>query len=274
MHWQIRNQEILLNHTLLMGVVNVTPDSFSGDGVLQKDAQSHAAVQLAAGVDILDIGAESSRPGALPLSIEEELARLQPVVSHALTLADAIVSVDTYKPQVAQWALEQGAHIINDIQGGRNEAMLEVVGEYKAGYVLMHMQGTPTTMQQRPTYDNIIDDLVAFFEERLAVAERYGVSRNHIMLDPGIGFGKTLEHNLEIIRQLPELRRRLPLPWLIGSSRKSFIGTLTGKKEPQDRAWGTAASVAIAAYNGAAAVRVHDVAAMKDVLLVADGIKN
>jgi len=257
-----------------MGVVNVTPDSFSGDGILNPEqAIVHAEHQIKRGANILDIGGESSRPGAQPLTVEEELARIEPIVQYLAEHTITPLSIDTYKPEVADTMLRLGAHIVNDIHGGRSNELLETVAKHQAGYILMHMQGDPTTMQNKPTYDNIIEELIAFFEERLAKAQSCGISNEQIMLDPGIGFGKTVEHNLTILRELPKLIQALPYPFLIGTSRKSFIGKLTRQEDPTQRVWGTAASVAIAIYNGAAAVRVHDVTEMTQVAQIADAIK-
>jgi dihydropteroate synthase len=258
-----------------MGIVNCTDDSFSGDGILNlEQAIAYSLSQHEAGADLLDIGGESSRPGATPLTATEELSRISPLISKLATNPEIILSVDTYKPEVASWALQNGAHIINDIHGGRDPEMLELISEHKAGYVIMHMQGEPTTMQTTPTYTNIIAELITFFEERVALAKKAGVLPEQIVLDPGIGFGKTLEHNLEILRNLDTLRGALPYPWLIGTSRKRFIGTLTGKEKPEERVLGTAASVALAIGSKASIVRVHDVSEMRDVVDVADGIIN
>jgi dihydropteroate synthase len=261
------------NRTKVMGVVNVTPDSFSGDGILDtKMAIDHALKLLKDGADILDIGGESSRPGAVKISVEEELERILPIVEFLTKNTGAMISVDTYKPEVAEKVLELGVQIINDITGLRDPKMAIVVAKYDAYVAIMHMQGDPSTMQTNPSYENIVEEICAFFEERIRVAKEAGISDDKIILDPGIGFGKTLEHNLEIIRNLGEFKKRFHYPILLGTSRKSFIGKITGKENPQDRVWGTAATIAIGINNGADIVRVHDVKEMIDVVSVSDVI--
>jgi dihydropteroate synthase len=273
MYLHVRGNIVDLTKTKIMGVVNVTPDSFSGDGILDPNmAIMYANTLLQDGADILDIGAESSRPGATPLSVEDELIRLTPVVE-AMVKMGTIISIDTYKPEVADRMLGIGAHLINDIHGGRSDMLLQAVAKHRAGYIIMHMKGDPVTMQDKPQYGDIVQDLIAFFEGRIARAKKNGISEAQIMLDPGIGFGKTAEHNLEIIRRLPELIAALPYPFMLGTSRKRFIGAITGVEKASERIWGTAATVAIGVCNGATAIRVHDVKEMIQVAKMAEALR-
>ena len=255
-----------------MGVINVTPDSFS-DGGLYLDPQAAIArgAELAsAGAEILDVGGESTRPGAQAVAVEEELARVGPVVA-ALSGAAVAVSIDTAKLAVAEAALDAGAEIVNDVTALRADPEIgELCAERGAGLVLMHMQGTPATMQVDPLYGDVVEDVKAFLATRVEVAIAAGVAEDRIWLDPGIGFGKTLEHNLELLRRLGELRS-LGRPLLIGTSRKSFIGILDRSPASQ-RLGGTIASCVLAAAEGADILRVHDVAAVGEALRVAAAI--
>jgi dihydropteroate synthase len=264
--------------TLIMGVLNVTPDSFSDGGKFLdvERAVEHAMEMARAGADIIDIGGESTRPGAAPVGVEEELRRVLPVVER---LRDLIVSVDTTKAAVAERALAAGARIVNDISALRFDArMVEVVRDAGAGAVLMHMQGTPQTMQHSPHYDDIIAEVRSFLAERVAFAESHGLKKTQIAVDPGIGFGKTVTHNLQILARLDEFGS-LGCPLLVGVSRKSFIGKLLApreagrKPETDGRLWGTAATVAWAVAQGAQIVRVHDVAEMTDVVRMVEAVK-
>ena len=255
-----------------MGVVNVTPDSFSDGGMyLDADAAiAHGKELVRDGADILDVGGESTRPGAEPVSADEERARIEPVV-RALAAAGHAVSIDTSKLAVATAALDSGASIVNDVTALRGDPDIgPLCAERGAGLVLMHMQGDPRTMQEAPAYDDVVDDVKAFLAERLGVAVGAGVVEERVWLDPGIGFGKTLEHNLELLRRLGELRE-LGRPLVVGTSRKSFIGKLDGS-EVDERTGGTIASSVLAAAEGAAVLRVHDVAELADALKVADAI--
>jgi dihydropteroate synthase len=256
----------------VMGVLNVTPDSFSDGGNFfdVERAVAHARQLIAAGADIVDVGGESTRPGAPPVSAEEELRRVGPVIDR---LPGATISVDTTKAVVAERALAAGARIVNDISAGRfDERMFDVVRDAGAGLVLMHMQGTPQTMQQSPRYDDVVAEVCAFLEERIAAAGRAGIEKSQIAVDPGIGFGKTVQHNLQLLAGLERLRT-LGCPVLVGTSRKSFIGHALGRPEPTTRLWGTAATVAWAIARGARIVRVHDVAEMADVARMCDAIR-
>ena len=263
----------LAGRPLLLGIVNVTPDSFSDGGLYfdPKDAVEHAVQLVEEGADILDIGAESTRPGAVPIEATEELRRLIPVVRVIAKAVAVPISIDTSKASVAKAAIDEGAVIVNDVTGLRGDpAMVDLIAQTGAGIVLMHMQGTPQTMQQAPEYQDVVEDVAAFLSERAQYAIGRGVGRSQIILDPGIGFGKVLVQNLDLLGQLPRFIQ-LGYPLLIGPSRKSFIGQLTGRPV-EDRAWGTAAAVAIAVEQGAHILRVHDVEAMRDVVEVAAAI--
>jgi dihydropteroate synthase len=258
---------------LIMGIVNVTDDSFYDGGryLDSERAIAHAIELLEQGADILDIGAESSRPGAHPVKEEDELARVVPVIAELARRITVPISVDTTKSRVAQAALDAGASIINDVSALRGDtAMASVVARSGAGVVLMHMQGTPQTMQTAPTYGAVVAEVMQFFKERMRAAMEAGIAQMNIVLDPGIGFGKLLEHNLELLDRLPELAM-LNRPMLVGVSRKAFIGQLVGRSV-EHREWGTAAAVALAVDRGAGILRVHDVSMMADVVKVAAAI--
>jgi dihydropteroate synthase len=248
--------------THVMGILNVTPDSFS-DGGRYFDVQravTHAEAMVAEGATLIDIGGESSRPGASPVSVDEELARVVPVIRTLADTTDVLISVDTRKAEVAQHALEAGAHIVNDITALCGDpAMATVVADMEAGVVLMHMKGTPRTMQQAPQYNDVVNEICAWLEKKVQNAEAQGIAAERIIIDPGIGFGKTTEHNLEILKRLSEFRA-LKKPLLVGTSRKSFIGNLLGVPVTE-RVEGTAATVCWAISHGADIVRVHDVKA-------------
>ncbi len=255
----------------VMGIVNVTPDSFS-DGGDYLDAQSaleHSLELVREGASILDVGGESTRPGAEPVSLLEECRRVIPVVESLVAAGvGARISVDTSKAEVAQRALAAGAATINDVTALRAAPEIaELVAAAGAQLCLMHMVGTPRTMQQNPHYEDVVSEVKSFLEERIAFATSHGVAEQRIILDPGIGFGKTVEHNLELIRRLPELLA-LGRPLLIGTSRKSFLGQLTGR-DVNDRIPATLAINVLAYERGATIFRVHDVAPMVDALTVA-----
>lgn len=249
-------------HTHVMGILNVTPDSFS-DGGRYLDVQqavAHAKSMVAEGATLIDIGGESSRPGASPVSIDEESARVIPVIHAIVGAVDVLISADTHKSEVARQALEAGAHLINDITALRGDpAMASVVAEMEAGLILMHMKGTPRTMQKDPQYTDVVEEVGASLQKSIETAEAAGVAAERIIIDPGIGFGKTAEHNIELLKRLTELRS-LNKPLLIGTSRKSFIGTVLGLPVTE-RVEGTAATVCWAIAHGADIVRVHDVKA-------------
>lgn len=242
-----------------MGIVNVTEDSFSGDGVGQDidAAISRGKAMFADGADIVDVGGESTRPGAQPVPREVELERVTRVVESLASHRPGRVSIDTYKPEVAERALFAGASIVNDVSGLRDQRMIEVVAEHDASVIIMHMKGEPRTMQARPRYGDVISEIESYLQDRIEAAETAGVRPGKIMVDPGIGFGKTLDHNLEIIARLRELKA-LGKPVVIGLSRKSFIGKLTGLPA-DERLEGSLAAAVLAVRNGADIVRVHDV---------------
>lgn len=258
-----------LSRPALVGVLNVTPDSFSDGGhfagPVEAVAQGRALVED--GAAIVDIGGESTRPGSDRVSLDEELRRVLPVVE-ALVADGIAVSVDTMKAEVARRALAAGAVMINDVTALRAEPELgEVVAEAGAALCLMHMLGTPKTMQHDPRYDDVVGEVARFLEERLAFALACGVQQSEIALDPGIGFGKTLEHNVELMRRLPELVA-IGQPLYLGVSRKRSIGTIVGRDAPSDRVAGSVAAAVIAARRGAALLRVHDVRETADALAV------
>ncbi len=254
-----------LSQPRIMAVLNVTPDSFSDGGRYfeNKDANQHAMKLISEGADILDIGGESSRPGAKPVAEEEELNRIIPVIGKIRNESDILISVDTTKSNIARQALEAGANWINDISGLTSDPeMVSVAGEFGCPVVVMHMQGRPGTMQMNPGYDNVITELLDYFEERINFLKESGVVK--LILDPGIGFGKRLEDNIAILKHL-RLFKQFGYPVLVGTSRKSFIGQITGR-EVGDRNAGTLASVVKSIENGAAIVRSHEVASVKDVI--------
>ena len=255
----------------IMGVVNVTPDSFSDGGVFDDEvaAIAHARRLVAEGAEIVDVGGESTRPGAAPVPVAAELERVIPVVEGVagLNLA-AQISIDTMKAEVAAAALDAGASYVNDVTAFRHDPeMAALVADRGVDCCLMHMLGEPRTMQDDPRYEDVVDDVRAFLEERMARAVEAGVKEERIQLDPGIGFGKTLEHNLELLRRLDELAA-IGRPLVIGTSRKSFLGRITGR-DVTERAYATAATSVIAFERGARVFRVHDVAATADALAVA-----
>jgi dihydropteroate synthase len=254
-----------------MGILNVTPDSFS-DGGKYSDvsaAVEHARDMAEAGADIIDIGGESTRPGAEPVSAGDEIRRVLPVLER---IPDLLVSIDTMKASVAARALAAGARIVNDIGALRyDERMVEVVREHGAGVVLMHMQGTPATMQQAPRYDDVTREVREFLAGRIAFAESRDVTRAQIAVDPGIGFGKTVEHNIQLLAQLEQLAT-LGCPMVVGASRKSFIGKMLDR-ETADRLPGSLAAAAWAVAHGANVVRVHDVAEIVDVVRMTEALR-
>jgi dihydropteroate synthase len=259
--------------TIVVGVLNVTPDSFS-DGGSHFDlsrAVERAAEMEREGADVIEVGGESTRPGATPVPVEEELRRVVPVVESLAGRVGAPIAVDTYKSEVARAAISSGAAIINDVSALRfDPALANVVADSGAALVLMHMRGGPRTMQKMPPSEDIFAEIESDLKAAVELAESSGVNRDQMMIDPGIGFGKTLEQNLSIINNLQRFAS-LGLPVMIGTSRKSFIGRLTGRPEGE-RLFGTAASVAVAIMRGAHAIRVHDVKEMAEVARIADAI--
>jgi len=258
--------------TLVMGIINMTPDSFAGDGL---SGSAQAALQqaeefAAVGADIIDIGGESTRPGTSTITAEEELQRVLPALRAVREAVGLPVSIDTSRAQVARQALAEGADIINDVYALRGEGMLAVAGEAAVPVVIMHMQGTPKDMQQNPTYEDLITEIYDFFAGRIEAATDAGIAEQQIIIDPGFGFGKAVNHNLEIVRRLREFRS-LGRPILVGPSRKSTIGKVLDRPVDQRR-WGTAATCAAAIINGADIIRVHDVAQMTEVARMTDAI--
>lgn len=249
---------ILGERTWVMGILNTTPDSFSdgGDFLDIAAAVERALEMVTQGADIIDVGGESTRPGADPVSLGEELERTIPVISKLRAQSDVLISIDTMKAEVAEQALEAGADIINDVSAFKADArMVKVAAQSGAGVVLMHKRGTPQTMQDDPSYDDVVAEVGRYLAERIDFAVANGILREQVVVDPGIGFGKTLEHNLDLLRALPALGA----PLLIGASRKRMIGEITGRTEPSERVAGSLGVAAWAVQRGAHILRVHDV---------------
>ena len=268
MHWLTTRFDIDLTQPRVMGIVNVTPDSFSDGGrhASTLQAMAHCERLLAEGADLLDIGGESTRPGALAVPLDEELARVLPVLEAALKLG-CPVSVDTRHPEVMRAVLALGADIINDIDALQAPGALDVVaGHGRCGVCLMHMHGTPETMQARPAYDDVVGEVIAFLHERVLALEAFGVASERVVVDPGIGFGKRPEHNIALLRRQRELLA-LGRPLLVGWSRKSTLGAITGR-DVAERQVGSVAAALAAVQHGAQIVRVHDVAQTVDALKV------
>jgi len=261
-----------LDRPLVMGVINVTPDSFSDGGrhAAPDQAISHARALAAEGADLLDIGAESTRPRAEPVPLSEELDRLLPVLEGVRNL-DIPISVDTYKPATMRAALAAGASMINDITALQAEGALEAMRDSNCGICLMHMQGTPQTMQLDPRYGDVVAEVSHFLAQRVAACERAGIARERLVLDPGFGFGKTKEHNLTLLRNLSALRS-LGLPLLAGLSRKSSLGKIAGKMV-LERVGASVAAALLAVERGATIVRVHDVGDTRDALLIFNAVQ-
>ena len=261
------------SNCLIMGIVNTTPDSFSDGGKYNSanKAIDRAYHLLENGADIIDIGGESSRPGAKPVSPAEEIKRISPLLIELAKNTDSTISIDTYKSSTAIYALDNGAHLINDISGmTHDKKMVNIISRYKVPIVIMHMKGTPQTMQQNPTYDNIINEISDFLVKQADIAISAGVSYEKIIIDPGIGFGKTLNDNYKIIAKLKQISK-LGFPVLVGPSRKSFIGE-TLDESIDERLEGSIVSAALCYKNGAKIVRVHDVEETKKSLLIVEKI--
>jgi dihydropteroate synthase len=269
-----RSGPLPLDRVVLVGILNATPDSFSDAGLHLDPARAAAAAteMVAAGARMLDLGAESTRPGAVPVPAEEERRRLLPVLRAVRRAVGVPISVDTTKADVARWALEEGADVVNDVSAGRFDPdMLPLCARSGVPVVLMHMQGTPATMQRDPRYTDVAREVTGFLGERARAAIAAGVAADAVVVDPGIGFGKTVEHNCRLLRRL-DLIAALGYPVLVGVSRKGFIGRLLGGGGTETRLQGTAAAVALAVAGGARFLRVHDVAAMRDVVAVAEAV--
>jgi dihydropteroate synthase len=260
---------------LVMGVLNVTPDSFSDGGryASTEAAVAHGVEMVADGASLIDIGGESTRPGADPVDDDQQIRRVVPVIEALVAQqVDAILSIDTTRAAVAEAAIAAGAGLINDISAGTDDpAMFPLAARRRVPIILMHMQGTPKTMQVSPTYDDVTAEVAGFLNERLIAAEIHGIEPDRILLDPGIGFGKAQPHNLELLRRLRELTV-LGRPLVLGTSRKGFIGRITGEPEPGRRLFGTAATVGWTIANGASIVRVHDVKPMMQVVAMVRSI--
>lgn len=260
--------------TYIMGILNITPDSFSDGGLYfnEKKAIEHALRLVEEGADIIDIGGESTRPGSEPVPVEEEIRRTIPVIRALSKEIKIPISIDTYKAEVARQALDAGASMVNDISGLRFDPdMPRIVAEYDVPVIIMHIKGRPKDMQANPVYDALIPEIMDYLRISIRLAIKFGIKEDRIIIDPGIGFGKTFEHNLEIINNLKEFTL-LEKPVAIGVSRKAFIGKILGDLPPQERFEGTAAAVAISIYNGANIVRVHDVKSMVRVARIVDSI--
>jgi dihydropteroate synthase len=258
---------------VVMGVLNITPDSFSDGGrFFDKNKAIEHSLQMAAdGAAIIDIGAESTRPGAEPVSADEQIKRAIPVIEALAKEINVPISIDTYDVEVAEAALDAGAAMINDITALSDEQMGRLAANRKVPLILMHMQGTPRTMQIEPKYDDVVNEVLDFLLTRAKKAQQFGVEKNRIFIDPGIGFGKTTEHNLLLLKSIDRFVKS-GYRVLVGTSRKAFIGKITGKENPAERIFGTAATVALCAASGVSIVRVHDVAEMADVVRVTNAI--
>ena len=258
---------------IMMGVLNVTPDSFSDGGQFfdAEKAIEHGLKMAADGAAIIDVGGESTRPGSAPVSTERQIERVVPVIEEIHKKTDVPISIDTYNVEVAKAALEAGAALINDITALNNERMAELAAEHEVPIVLMHMQGSPATMQVEPKYKDVVGEVLEFLLSRAERAKRFDIPKERIFIDPGIGFGKKLEHNLLLLKNIDKFvatSHRV----LVGASRKSFIGKITGRENPAERIFGTAATVALCIAAGVSIVRVHDVAEMADVVKVTNAV--
>jgi dihydropteroate synthase len=272
--WRCRDHRFSCgDRTFLMGIVNVTPDSFSDGGAFADadHAVKHGVQMAADGADIIDVGGESTRPGSTEVPVDEEIGRVVPVIRGLVDRVAGPVSVDTRKPEVARAALEAGASIVNDVSSAADHAMFDVVRDHDAGLVLMHMKGEPRTMQDEPQYDDVVHEVRDFLADRIGAAVAAGVPRSQLCVDPGIGFGKSVDHNLALLRSVGAFHE-LRLPVLVGPSRKRFIGMLTGVDDPVERVEGTAGAVAWCASQRVDVVRVHDVLQMARVVRVVDAI--
>jgi len=266
-------RELRLDRPRIAGIINVTPDSFSDGGqhLATVAAIAHGLKLAEEGADLIDVGGESTRPGAQPVSIEDEIARVVPVVEALAKQVSVPISIDTSKPEVMRAAVAAGAGMINDVYALRRDGALDAAAQLNVPVVIMHMLGEPGTMQDDPRYDDVVSEVRRFLAERIFACEMSGIDKKRIVADPGFGFGKTLEHNLALLRGLDQLAA-LGVPLMAGLSRKATIGALTGHDVPADRVYGSAAAALIAVQKGAAIVRVHDVAVTRDVLAVWDGV--
>ena len=268
MAWQVNKSSVQV-----MGILNVTPDSFSDGGLFHaRDAALHHVEQMVAeGVSIIDVGGESTRPGAASVSVQAELDRVVPILEAIRARFEVPLSIDTSKPEVMQAAVAAGADLVNDVRALQEQGALEVCAQLAVPICLMHMQGQPRTMQQAPHYDDVVRDIGQFFADRIMACEQAGIQPDRLILDPGFGFGKTLRHNVDLLRRLGELSA-LNLPILVGLSRKSMIGSLLGERPLDGRLHGSVAAAVLAAMNGASIVRVHDVGATVDAMKVVNAV--
>lgn len=259
---------------LLMGILNVTPDSFSDGGEFfdSRKAVEHGLQMVENGAAIIDVGGESTRPGSAAVSAKEQIKRVIPVIEALSEKTSAPISIDTHEHDVARAAIDAGAGMINDITALSDERTAKLAAERQVPVVLMHMLGTPATMQIQPRYDDVVDEVLDFLLERAKEAELFGIAKDLIFIDPGFGFGKTLEHNLVLLNNIDKFVAT-GYRVLVGTSRKSFIGRITGKENPSERIYGTASTVALCAAAGASVVRVHDVTEMADVVTVANRVR-
>jgi len=270
--WKFSDESIDLKKIKIMGILNITPDSFSDGGKFNEKAKAieHAKKMVEDGADIIDLGGESTRPYSKPVSANEEISRISPLIDEIVSLP-VPVSIDTYKPEVAEFALKHGVKIVNDIYALRQEGMVEVVKRYNAGVVLMHMKGDPSNMQDNPIYENVVSEVIGFLRDRALYALGNGIRKDFIVIDPGIGFGKNVEHNIAILKELQSFKS-LGFPILIGLSRKGFIGEIL-KKNVNDRLIGSISSAIYAAMNGANILRVHDVKETKEAIKILEAIR-
>ena len=266
-------RELRLDRPRIAGIINVTPDSFSDGGqhLATLAAIAHGLTLVEEGADLIDVGGESTRPGAHPVSADDEIARVVPVIEALAKQVSVPISIDTSKPEVMRAAVSAGAGMINDVYALRRDGALDAAADLKVPVCLMHMQGEPGSMQDDPRYDDVVSDVRRFLAERIFACEMSGIDKKRIVVDPGFGFDKTLEHNLALLRALDQFAA-LGVPLMAGLSRKATIGTLAGRDKPSDRVYGSAAAALLAVQKGAAIVRVHDVAVTRDVLAVWEGV--
>ncbi|MCL6419191.1 dihydropteroate synthase [Aestuariirhabdus haliotis] len=269
------SQRRSLDRPLIMGVLNVTPDSFSDGGRFVEPARAleHARQMFLSGATFIDVGGESTRPGAAPVSVEQELERVVPVVEAIRAELDVVVSVDTSTAEVMQAAIAAGAGLINDVRALQRPGALQMAASLGVPVCLMHMQGEPGTMQHDPCYDNVIDDVMVFLRDRMRLCEAAGISRSNLLIDPGFGFGKTLQHNLQLLKGLSRFAE-MDVPLLVGMSRKSMIGAVLDRPDADDRLYGSIAVAVLAAQAGAHIIRVHDVKETRDALAMVDAVSN
>ena len=267
-----KGRELVLDRARICGIVNVTPDSFSDGGRFLDPAAavSHALRLVEEGADMLDFGAESTRPGASPVLASEQIARVVPVIEAVAAATNVPISIDTSDPEVMRAAVAAGAGFVNDVRALRRDGALDAAAELDVVVCLMHMQGEPSDMQESPNYDDVVGDVHRFLSDRVFACQLAGIDKKRIVVDPGFGFGKTLEHNLQLLRELARFAEIAPV--LAGLSRKSMLATLTGRDKAEDRVFASVAAAMLAVQGGAAIVRVHDVAATRDAFLVCDAV--